>query len=39
MIQTLSKLLFDIRFNGVQNLDIFNDYFDSQKTCTSATLK
>jgi len=40
MVQTLFNLLFNIRFNGVQNLDIFIDHFESQKTCakTSAPL-
>ncbi|KAE9545628.1 hypothetical protein AGLY_001171 [Aphis glycines] len=39
MIRILINLLFDIRFNGVQNLDIFIDYFNFQKTCVSTTLK
>lgn len=30
MIQTLSDLLFKIRFNGVQNVDIFIDHFETQ---------
>ncbi|KAE9521630.1 hypothetical protein AGLY_017998 [Aphis glycines] len=38
MIRILINLLFNIRFNGVQNLDIFIDRFDSQKFCESITL-
>ncbi|KAE9529676.1 hypothetical protein AGLY_011772 [Aphis glycines] len=38
MIRTLINLLFNIQFNDVQNLDIFIDHFDSQKTCESTTL-
>ncbi|KAE9536207.1 hypothetical protein AGLY_007430 [Aphis glycines] len=35
MIRILINLLFNIRFNGVQNLNIFIDRFDSQKSCES----
>jgi len=37
MIRTLINLLFNIRLNGIQNLDIFIDHFESQKTCASTT--
>jgi len=37
MIQTLFILLFNIRFNGVQNLNIFIDHFESQNPCASTT--
>jgi len=40
MIQTLFlNFLFGIRFNDVQNLNIFIDHFESQKTRASTTLK
>jgi len=39
MIQILINLLFNIRLNGVQNLNIFIDHFESQKNCASTTLK
>jgi len=32
MIRTLFKFLFSIRFNDVQNLNIFIDHFESKKT-------
>ncbi|CAH1726798.1 unnamed protein product [Aphis gossypii] len=38
MIRILINLLFNIQFNDVQNLEIFIDHFDSQKTCESTTL-
>jgi len=31
MIQILINLLFNIRFNGVRNLDIFVDHFETQQ--------
>jgi len=39
MIQSLFNFLFDFQFNGVQNLDIFIDHFESQKSCASTILK
>jgi len=39
MIRIFINLLFNTRLNGVQNLDIVIDHFDSQKTCASTTLK
>jgi len=38
MIRTLINLSFNIRFNGVQNLDIFIEHFEYQKNCASTTL-
>jgi len=39
MIQTLFNFLFSTRLNDVQNLNIFFDHFESQKTYASTTLK